>query len=373
MRLIACVLLLICSTAASAQPCRALQEYDEVLSIVTERFYDQTFRGLDWDSRVAYHRDQVNCEDDEQALAAIVNRLLSELNASHTALYTTDDLDYWALQSIFSGGNLDAYEIDFSGIWPEQHDGIWYAKYVLLNSPAEKAGVLSGDELISIDGGDFRPLGFNEDSISTLIVSSDGSTTREIPIRAARQSIQRFFLDATESSRRIVPVGEKRIGYFHLWSGQPLTLESLNSALASFEEARVDALIVDLRGGFGGMGRPYLEKLRESPYLVGIPKYFLIDDGSRSGKELVAGIIKRAGIGTLVGSTTAGNYLGASPFRLFDEKYFLYVAIGGGGEIPGIGVIEGVGIEPDVAVAPCRTYCSGHDPQLERVLELIAG
>jgi C-terminal processing protease CtpA/Prc len=119
------------------------------------------------------------------------------------------------------------------------------------------------------------------------------------------------------------------------------------------------------------MGPPYLRTLRDSAYLSEIPKFFLIDDGARSGKELVAGIVKRAGLGTLVGSTTAGYYLGGSPFRLFDEKYFVYVAVGGGSPIPGIGVIEGIGIEPDIAVLPCRTYCGGHDPQLGRALELI--
>ena len=58
--------------------------------------------------------------------------------------------------------------------------------------------------------------------------------------------------------------------------------------------------------------------------------------------------------------------------RLFDGKYFLYVAVGGG-DAAGIGRIEGVGIQPDVAVAPCGSYCSNRDPQLEKALELIAG
>jgi carboxyl-terminal processing protease len=299
-----------------------------------------------------------------------MNRLLAELHASHTGLYTKDDLEYWAFQSIFSRGT-EKYPVDFSGIWPIWREGAWYAKYVIPGTPAAVAGVHAGDLLVALDGEPFRTFGFSAQRPATLTISGDGRARRAVQVQAARGSMQHFLLEASRTSTSITEVDGRSVAYFHLWAGtHALFLESLNGALASFERTRVDALIVDLRGGFGGSGLEYLAKLKASPRLKGVPKFFLIDDGSRSGKEWVAATIKAERIGTLVGSRTAGAFLGGSPFRFADERYLLLLAVSTFTP-PGIGPIEGIGVEPDVLVPPCRAYCAGRDPQLEKVLDLI--
>jgi C-terminal processing protease CtpA/Prc len=63
-------------------------------------------------------------------------------------------------------------------------------------------------------------------------------------------------------------------------------------------------------------------------------------------------------------------FLAGSPYRFFDDRYLLYLAVEAF-EPPGVGRIEGVGVLPDVEVAPCRKYCAGKDPQLDKVVELI--
>lgn len=356
--------------SAAAEDCQRLREYDEITASVSEKFYDKSFHGIDWSARLRHYRARVNCHEDEDGLARTLNGLLSELNASHTAVYTRNDLEYWALQSIFSR-DLAAYEIAFSGIWPEQRDGRWHAKYVLPTSPAAQAGILNGDALIGIDGDTFRPLAMNESSVATLTVSSDGLTSRDVRIRPAKKSISRFLLDASRQSVRIIPIDGRSVGYFHLWSGtHALFLQALNEALITFEKQTVDALVLDLRGGFGGASLDYVAKLKHSEYLRSIPRFALIDDGVRSGKELLAGTLKHEKLAMLVGSRTAGAFLGGSPVRFQDDRYLLYVAVGNFVP-PGIGPIEGVGIEPDVAVPACRAYCAGRDPQLEAALELV--
>ena len=372
MRFLSTVLFSLGSVAAIAQPCQPLQEFDEIMSVVTERFFDQTFNGLNWSDRVKVHRSEIDCTDDAQGVARIVNALLTELNASHTALYTAYDMHYWGLNALFSFDNSDAYAMDFSGIWPEQYDRTWYVKHVFEESPADQAGVLRGDELISIDGTPFIPVGFRGNA-ATLSVSSDGRTTRDVEIETLRQTVMRGFVDASRASTKVLPVDDKRVGYFHLWTARDAILESMNDALAEFEAMQVDAIILDYRGGYGGTSEDYLASIKGSLFLSEVQKYFLIDDSVRSGKEMLAGIVKRDGLGTLVGSTTAGYFLGASPFRFFDDKYFLLLAIGSGTipTIPGVGQIEGIGIEPHVSVEPCRMHCAGRDPQFERALELI--
>jgi carboxyl-terminal processing protease len=283
-------------------------------------------------------------------------------------------MHYWGLNALFWADDSDVYALKFSGIWPEQQDGKWFVKHVFEGSPAAAAGVLTGDELLAIDGMSFSVLGFGA-GVSALTLTSDGRTAREVGIAAVNKTIMQSFIDATSSSARILSVGDKRAGYFHLWTAREAILRSMEAALDDFEDRGVDALIVDYRGGYGGTSEDYLRKIRESAYWGNARKYFLIDDSVRSGKEMLAGLVKRDGLGTLVGSTTAGYFLGASPFRFFDDKYLLLLAIGDGTipVVPGVGVIEGIGIEPDVLVAPCRMYCSGRDPQLEKALQLIRG
>ncbi|MFO7288017.1 MAG: S41 family peptidase [Gammaproteobacteria bacterium] len=368
MRLCLGLLVLLASGQARTQECPSIAEYDEIVAVVTQRFFDQTFNGLNWAERVRHYRDRIDCAADADRVASTINSLLEELDASHTALYTRQDVHYWGLNSLFAEDG--AYETDFSGIWPEREGGRWFVKHVLEGSPAAKVGVRVGDELLAIAGEEFSPLGFGP-GVSTLGLSSDGRIVRTVSLETRRQSVMRGFVDAARASERIISVGSKRIGYFHLWTARDAILESMEAALERFENDRVDALVMDYRGGYGGTSEDYLTTLRESAFWRAVPKYFLIDDSVRSGKEMLTGIIKRDGLGILVGSKTAGYFLGASPFRFFDDKYLLLLAVGGGGALPGIGRIEGVGIEPDIVVEPCRRYCAGRDPILEKTIELI--
>lgn len=84
----------------------------------------------------------------------------------------------------------------------------------------------------------------------------------------------------------------------------------------------------------------------------------------------MAATIKHEHLATLVGSRTAGAFLGGSPVRLFNNKYLVEVAIGHFVP-PGIGEIEGVGVQPDVVVPPCLRFCRGNDPQLRAAMQLI--
>ncbi|HEY8538850.1 MAG TPA: S41 family peptidase [Steroidobacteraceae bacterium] len=368
-KLIICALML-GAAAVRAEDCARLQEFDEIAQTVTERFYDRTFRGLDWSSTVARYRSSVACDFKERELAAVLNSLLAELKASHTAVYTQDQLDYWALQSIFAF-DLEKYQVPFVGIWPVQVAGEWVAKYVLDHSPAAEAGVSPGDKLIRLDGRPFEPLGFKTDADSILVFSPAPGVERAVRIRAINQSVSAALLEATRKSERVIRVGTRSVGYVHLWSGtHPLFLESLDAALDRFAARGVDAILLDLRGGFGGASLEYIEYLQSDPRLERVRKYALIDDGVRSGKEWVAGTLKNERSATLVGSRTAGAFLAASPFGFADDKYLLYLAVSSF-DAPGIGPIEGIGVEPDVPVAPCRSYCAGRDPQLEAALKLI--
>lgn len=359
-----CLLFAATAPSFSANACVARNEYDEIVATATEGFYDRTFRGLDWPSRIKHYRKPLACDADASAVAVAVNGLLAELKASHTRLYTREDMHYWGLNSFFSQGPED-YQLRFSGIWPVKTGERWYARYVLEGSPAARAGVTAGDEVLLLNGKAFHPLAFTGQDDS-LQLSSDGKNRRTVILRARRENVMQAFVEAAQASRKILKSGDKRVGYFHLWTARDGILQALKDSVAEFDAARVDALIIDFRGGYGGTSPVYLEALNASPHVKSVPKYFLIDDGVRSGKEMLAVMIRNGKAGTLVGSRTAGAFLGATPHRFFDDRYFLILASFGNGDLG----IEGVGVPPDVEVPACHEHCEGRDAQLLKALAL---
>ena len=360
------------STAEAS--CQPLTDTSVILSVVTEQFYDRRFNGLNWGQEVANTVESVACDDSPAAVAARINQLLARLEASHTAVYSQQDLDYWGLNSLFYFDGLDGYTLPFPGVWATRHDNGWFASYVLDGSAAGQAGVSAGDELISLNGEAFAPTTFVAGD-NQLEISSDGIGRQTITVTAPVQSVMNAFVEASLASAKTLSVGssqgEKSVGYYRIWAARDQIQRDFQSALDRFTVQEVDALIVDLRGGLGGTSEEYLAPVRFMQVQRPVPVYFLIDDTVRSGKELLAGVVRRDNLGTLVGSTTAGYYLAGRMNRVLDDRYFLYVAVSEF-PTPGTGEIEGVGVAPDVEVTPCREHCSGQDLILERALQLIA-
>lgn len=362
--------LLLFSNASSAKDCQPIKEYDRITKIVSTKFVDKTFRGLNWPERVSYYRKMIKCSMNENLVADVVNLLLAELKASHTKLYTPVDLEYWALNSIFSE-KLTDYSIPFSGIWARKIGDRWIARDVLLGTPAYTAGVRPGDLLLSIDGKEFSPLGWKKNQPSVLRFTSDGKKVVQASVLPEWQSIQAAFIKATKLSEQIVEIDGKKIGYFHLWCGTHNEfLNSLNRSLRYFAVSKVDGIVLDLRNGFGGASLDYLQELKNNPALKDVKKVLLINNGVRSGKEWITAVFKNELMGTVVGTTTAGAFLGGAPFRLFNKKYFLFLAVAE--FVPDrIGPIEGIGVVPDIIVQECIEFCQGRDPQFERAIQIL--
>ena len=219
--LICIMLLLPALLEAQVISCPAVEDFDRITSAVTENFYDRTFKGLNWPERILVHRNTVRCSSTDEEVAIGVNSLLAELLTSHTHLYTQQDLEYWGLKSVFSG-DLDAFKIPLSGIWPEKLNGRRYAKLVVNGSPAERAGVRAGDELRRLDGKEFAAIGFVPGKRSVITLSHDGKKFRKVRILPTVESVQEAFLKASKRSEKIYETAGKKIGYFHLWCGTPM-------------------------------------------------------------------------------------------------------------------------------------------------------
>jgi carboxyl-terminal processing protease len=98
------------------------------------------------------------------------------------------------------------------------------------------------------------------------------------------------------------------------------------------------------------------------------PVVMLVNNGSRSGKEILAYGFQKYKLGKVIGTKTAGAVVGGSPFLLKDGN-LLYLAV--------IDVLvdgerlEGKGVIPDIEVPFPLEYAQGKDPQLEKAVEVL--
>lgn len=333
---------------------------------------------------------------------ALIRRMLTALNTSHTDLYTADQpeyieaLDIYAfvaphrIETMFPGGNVSAVRI---GVTTTVIDQRHFARFVWEGGPADIAGVQIGDELIAVDGQPFHPVhafrGHEDDTVQLTIRRTRSGETLQIDVTPHRLSPGDAFARALTESVRVVTCGGKRIGYarVHSYAGSRFH-EILLNTLECKPIADADALVLDLRGGWGGASPEYaLDLVGRAAEMTMTdrdgktihvsaarvqpekrrwhrPLVVLIDDSVRSGKEVLAATLKQAGV-PLVGLRTAGAVLGGKPFLLEDDSLLIIavtdVTVNGAR-------LEGVGVEPTIAVPFELPYAAGHDPQFDRAI-----
>ena len=375
--------------------------FDQVWELVRDRFYDPRFKGVDWEAMRARYRPKAEAAGSAEARAAVVNAMLAELGASHTRYYTPDEPAYYQLADIFAyalrhrglDGVFPNGDVRYPGIgaFTEGDDqGRTFVAGVIAGAPAHQAGLLIGDEIVSADGRPFQPVGSFRGRVGTpveLIIrrARDGAPA-SIAVTPADLDPGAMFLNGLKASARIIPAGGARIGYVHVWSYAGRQYQgALEDLIGDGPLKDADALVWDLRDGWGGAQPDYLDLFNaRSPTmkvtardgetgLVGVkwrkPVAALINGGTRSGKEVLAYGFREYRLGELVGSRTEGAVLAATAFLIGGEGLLLLavedVVVDGRR-------LEGSGVEPTIPVPFDTRYAAGADPQLARAVELLA-
>lgn len=400
-RIIAVVFIVLFALTPALAGTRAERErvFDQVWMTVKDNFFDPSLRDVDWNAaRERYRKDAVAASSTD-GFADIVNRMLSELETSHTHYYTPNDPEYYQLAAIFwpylekklkpflTHGSPEYVGI---GVSTEKVDNKTFVRAVFDGLPAAAAGVKEGDQIIDVDGKLFQPIrSFVGKEGKQVRLNAqrgpDAGSRKEFVVTPKRLNPATMFLDAMKASVEVMQRDGKTVGYVHVWSYagevyQDQLVEELNGRLRD-----ANGLVLDLRDGWGGANTNYLWSFVAPPLSFTIiardkkrteyqeawtkPVALLINEGSRSGKELFAYYFQKAHRGPLIGSRTAGAVMAGKMF-VMDDGSLLYLAVDD--ILVDNHRLEGHGVTPDIGVPYDREYSGGADPQKQRAVAEVA-
>lgn len=250
-------------------------------------------------------------------------------------------------------GNFDGIGVQFN----MQNDTILVIQTVK-GGPSEKAGILAGDRIISVDGIPVAGVKMPEDSIVGRL---RGERNSEVKVGIFRKrTLEKL---AFTLKRGIIPVSSvdvgymagPDIGYLKINTFSQTTYPEFQEVLSKLKRSGCRKLIIDLRGNTGGIMEPairiaddFLEKGQLIVYTQGhsrsreeyratqedsgkdLSLAILIDEGSASASEIVAGAIQDNDRGWIIGRRSFGKGLvqeqavlnDGSALRLTTARYY---------------------------------------------------
>ena len=268
------------------------------------------------------------------------------------------------------------------GIEVSMKNGLPTVVTAMEDTPAAKAGILSGDQILRINGMSTERMDL-QDAINVLRGPA-GAKVGLTLLRPSTKEIKEYTLQRVEikiqsvKGERLLPpelTGPFRIGYIRLIQFNEPTADELSKAIDDLQKQGMQALILDLRNNPGGLlnsavdvcgqflppntkvvstqGRVPSQQHDYSTSTVSKPRpnfpmVLLVNEGSASGAEIVAGALKDLRRAVLVGETTFGkgsvqNVLqlpDGSAVRFTTAKYYT----------PSRQVIQGNGVTPNIRV-----------------------
>jgi carboxyl-terminal processing protease len=260
------------------------------------------------------------------------------------------------------------------------------------DTPAAKAGILSGDQILKINGTSTERMDLQD--VINHLRGAPGQKISLTLIRPSTKEVKEYALERAEikiqsvkGARLIDPdlTGSFKIGYVRLIQFNEPTADELSKALDQLQRDGMQALILDLRNNPGGLlnsavdvcaqflppntkvvstqGRVASQQRDYSTSSVAkerpnFPMAVLVNEGSASGAEIVCGALKDLKRAIVVGETTFGkgsvqNVMqlpDGSALRFTTAKYYT----------PSKAVIHGNGVAPNIRVPI--------SPEQERVL-----
>lgn len=288
-----------------------------------------------------------------------------------------DPAAYRAADEFFAG------QYSGVGLWMKQEDGRPKVVSVLADTPASTAGIQTGDVITEIDGKPVDKLLLDE---VTQKVQGEPGTKVRLSITRGEQVLE---FNLTREKIEIPSVESQllreRVGVIEVIGFPTGTGGKVRTAIQSMIEEGAQAFILDLRGNPGGRpeeaidvasafldggavvsfrerGKPEVTHAAVPPFETNLPLVVLVDEGSASASEIVAGAIQDRGRGIVVGTETYGKGSIQTFFQLTDGSAIKFTTASY--FTPSGRSIGERGVVPDVSVA-------GADPQLARARQIL--
>lgn len=318
-------------------------------------------------------------EPDESNLeTGMYKGLVAGLGDPYSSYMTSEEYQAWS----------DSVSGEFEGI------GINFSmntkgEFVILSSipgtPAEAAGLKSGDRILAVDGKVYADL----ELLSGAIKGKAGTKVNLTYEREGQQkdvTIKRAkIVNQTVSSKML----KSDIGYIAITSFEEHTAEDFQTQMDTLQQKGAKSLVIDLRDNGGGLVDAGVEiadtllgeglitymqdrsgkkqYIRSDKDAVQLPCVFLVNENTASTSEILAAAVKDDGTNPLVGTTTFGKGIvqssqqqkDGSSLKLTIMQYFS----------PKGNVIHGKGVKPDYVVKEDEK--STNDKQLSKAVEIL--
>ena len=311
---------------------------------------------------------EIKTEDIEYAA---INGMLSQLDP-HSVVFPPKDFDEFKIGTSGKFGGL--------GMVVGLRDGILTVISPIEGTPAFRAGLKSGDKIIAIDEDSTINMSLQEavnklrgdpSTAVILIVESKKSQTNKTV------TLIREIISIPSVSSKLA---DGNIGYIKIRNFQEDTAQSLEEEIEKLttESGELKGVILDLRNNAGGllgqaiavadkflssgmivvtvepMGKQKIQKAKKSSKdLNKCPLVVIIDAGSASGAEIVAGALKDNNRAPLIGDTSFGKGSIQQLIDLINSGAALKLTVGKY-LTPNFTDIQSVGISPDVLLVQSR-------------------
>ncbi|MGK7909811.1 MAG: S41 family peptidase [Synechococcus sp.] len=341
---------------------------DEVWQVVHREFVDEDFNELNWEARrqELLARSYVTEED----AYSEIRQTLADLGDPFTRFL---DPDAFSQMQIDTAGELTGVGMQLRAA---EETGELVVEAPTVGAPASEAGIRAGDILTQIDGKSTAGMELTE---AVNLIRGEVDTDVELTVRRESEhlsfTVTRAVIALPVVRHRIQQERGKAIGYIRLSQFSRHSDEEMQAALEELEAANVDGYVLDLRSNPGGLlydsteiARMFIDEgiivsvndrdgVREVVEATGTamsdkPLAVLVNGGSASASEIVAGALQDNSRAVLVGGKTYGkgsvqsvhNLSGGTGLAVTIARYVT----------PSGHDINHKGIEPDIKVELSR-------------------
>lgn len=264
------------------------------------------------------------------------------------------------------------------------------------DTPGERAGLISGDKIVKVNGNDVYA-----DALDEAVKQMKGEPGTDVTLTIYREGEDMFDVVITREQivlksvkSRVITADQQTIGYVRITGFDSKVYSEFVSHYKELKSQNVNSLIIDLRNNPGGslqqcvqladfiLGEQLIvytknktgttEEYKSDSNKIELPIAVLVNGGSASASEILTGAIKDSKSGTVIGTTTFGKGLVQSVIplpqgdgiKLTTAQYFT----------PNGTYIHGVGIEPDIVLEQSEDYVVGEDDtdvQLQKAIEVL--